>query len=312
MHDFITVFGNVAANGQTLLWSSAAIGRFAVDDPEILKAAGVTDKNATPLDQTKIGQLWDQLKLTTASPWSSSTPHGYRWDSSSQNWNSISKEFASTAEGEVHVFVPKTLGAQSIFWNVELPELRNPNHIDNTPKANPVTRITVHHLNEDAHDKVDKLVKDETDAIDALGKQRERNEISEVEFQAATEKIKKECAFQKQLIMRNSQTWVNRDISTATIQVPKMSASQKKSLDLGEPSHAEIINYILETQEDKAGTVTYENLHKMGQHWKGQIRGLRERRVAELLQEANLQKKILEKYNGLAGGIMYPVIWTAN
>ncbi|WP_089721548.1 hypothetical protein [Candidatus Entotheonella palauensis] len=47
MRDVITKFGDIASNGQTLLWSSMAIGRFAADDREILKAAGVTDQQGS-------------------------------------------------------------------------------------------------------------------------------------------------------------------------------------------------------------------------------------------------------------------------
>lgn len=61
--EFIRAFGPVAAQGSTLLWSSYGIDRFAVDDKDILKSAGVSDENAQALSQTAIGKLWDELKI---------------------------------------------------------------------------------------------------------------------------------------------------------------------------------------------------------------------------------------------------------
>ncbi|MDY7008274.1 MAG: hypothetical protein SWX82_31200 [Cyanobacteriota bacterium] len=224
--EFIRAFGPVAARGELLLWSSFAIGRFAVDDEDILRSAGVTDENAQPLDRTPIGQLWDVLKIATEDD----RGIGYIWDNQYNVWASVSKEIAANAEGEVHVFLPKNIGATTIFWNVELPELRNRMaQFTDDPK---VTNITIHRLTDDALKRVN---------------------------EAADDNAKKQ-------VMLESSSWQNLDFSEASLDVPNLSDRQTELLQDSNPLLlAQIANYVKSSQ---AGQITISRLTQIAQSWR--------------------------------------------
>ena len=227
--EFIRAFGPVAAQGSTLLWSSYGIGRFAVDDKEILKSAGVTDENAQALSQTAVGKVWDKLKIAAESD----EQIGYIWDSQYQVWASVSKELAANAEGEVHVFLPKNIGASTVFWNVELPELRKRMaKFTDDPK---VTKITIHRLTDDA-----------------------LKRVNEAENDAA-----------KKQVMLESSSWENLDFSEASLEVPQFSDKQKELLKDSNPSlFAQMENYV--SSNKTAGTITIRKLTDIARRWKKQ------------------------------------------
>ncbi|NET16139.1 MAG: hypothetical protein F6K08_26590 [Okeania sp. SIO1H6] len=228
--EFIRAFGPLAAKGSTLLWSSAGIGRFAVDDRHILKQAGVTDENAQPLDQTAIGKLWDRLKITTEDY----KQIGYIWDSQYNVWASVSKEIATNAKGEVHVFVPKNIAAYTIFWNVELPELRkNMAEFTQKPQSEQVTKITIHNLTDDALKMVN---------------------------EAADEDAKKQ-------VMLEPSSWQNLDFSEASLDVPNFSDKQKKLLQDSNPLLlAQMEKYV--SSNKTAGTITISKLTEIARRWR--------------------------------------------
>jgi len=112
--------GPLAAEGQTLLWSNFGIGRFATEHPSIREAAGLTEE-AQPLGMTPFGKLLDEILLTTDPE---AGERGVLWAHQLQIWNAASLEFARQSRGDVHVFVPEMISSQSVFWNVELQEIR--------------------------------------------------------------------------------------------------------------------------------------------------------------------------------------------
>lgn len=225
--EFIRAFGPVAAKGSTLLWSSYGIGRFAVDDKEILKSAGVTDEHAQPLDATEVGKLWDRLKITTQSD----EQIGYIWDSQYNVWSSVSKELAANAEGEVHVFLPKNIGASTVFWNVELPEMRQ--RMEGFTDDPKVTKITIHRLTDDALKRVNEAADDNA----------------------------------KRQVMLDSSSWENLDFSEASLEVPNFSDKQKELLKDSNPLlFANMENYV--SSNKTAGTITISKLTQIARRWK--------------------------------------------
>ena len=225
--EFIRAFGPVAAQGSTLLWSSYGIGRFAVDDKDILKSAGVTDENAQALSQTAVGKVWDKLKIAAESD----EQIGYIWDSQYQVWASVSKELAANAEGEVHVFLPKNIGASTVFWNVELPELRQ--RMAKFTDDPQVTKITIHRLTDDA-----------------------LKRVNEAENDAA-----------KKQVMLESSSWENLDFSEASLEVPPFSNKQKELLKDSNPLlFAQMENYV--SNNKTAATITIRKLTDIARRWK--------------------------------------------
>ncbi|AOX00099.1 hypothetical protein BJP34_12165 [Moorena producens PAL-8-15-08-1] len=233
--EFIRAFGPVAAQGSTLLWSSYAIGRFAAEDKEILRSAGVTDENAETLNKTEIGELWDKLKITTEMD----EQIGYIWDNQYHVWASVSKEFASNAKGEVHVFLPKNIAASTVFWNVELPELRkNMAEFTQKPESEQVTKITIHRLTNDALKRVN-------DAADDNAKRQ---------------------------VMLDSSSWQNLDFSEATLEVPKFSDKQNKLLEDSNPLlFTQMDNYVRNNQT--GGAITISKLTEIARRWRDKASG---------------------------------------
>jgi len=135
-------FAPVEAKGQTLLWSNFGIGRFAANDKDILEAAHVKG-DAQPMNKTQMGKLMDELEIANVPD-----KDVLIWDIQANVWSSISKEFASNARGVVHVFVPQYISSGSIFWKVELPELRKNEHVE---------KIYVHNLTKDAFKRVNDI-----------------------------------------------------------------------------------------------------------------------------------------------------------
>ncbi|NEQ76763.1 MAG: hypothetical protein F6K23_29320 [Okeania sp. SIO2C9] len=224
--DFIQNFGPVAAQGQTLLWSSYGIGRFAVDDKDILRSAGVTDQ-AQPLDQTKIGKLWDKLKITTKTY----PAIGYTWDVQYNIWTSVSKEIAANAEGDVEVFLPKNISSMSIFWNVELPELRQ--RMEQFTDDAKVNKITIHRLTNDALTRVNKAKNNNA----------------------------------KKRVMLEQGSWEALDFSEATLEVPQFSERQQKLLEDSNPIlYEQIDNYVKYSGE--TGEITIQKLRNIARAWK--------------------------------------------
>ncbi|WP_424102834.1 hypothetical protein [Moorena producens] len=258
VQEFIQAFGRVAAEGSTLLWSSYAIGRFAADDSDILKSAGVTDENAQTLNQTQVGKLWDQLKIITEMD----EQIGYIWDNQYNVWTSVSKEFASNAEGEVHVFLPKNIVSKTVFWNVELPELRKRMQpFTNDPK---VDKITIHRLTDDALKRVN-------DAADDNAKRQ---------------------------VMLDSSSWQNLDFSEATLDVPDFSDKQKglfnerelfKKLfqDSNPLLFARMDNYV--RNNETGGAITISKLTEIARRWRDKASG-----------NVELYRKIADKYGHFA------------
>ncbi|OZH51510.1 hypothetical protein AFK68_30610 [Hydrocoleum sp. CS-953] len=231
--NFIKAFGGeVSAKGSTLLWSDAGIGKFAAKNKEILKSAGVTDENAQILNQTQIGQLWDELNIVKED----SEEIGYIWDVKYNLWASVSKEFAENAKGEVHVFLPRNIGAYTVFWNVELPALRE--NMKKKTEPDRVTKITIHSLTDEAFERVE-----------------------------VTRKNKDENA--RREIMLDSNSWQNLDFSEATLEVPAFSDKQKELFQHSNPLFfAKMDDYVKNNKT--AGTITIRKLTDILRGWKGQ------------------------------------------
>ena len=197
--------GDVAARGSTFLWSNK-VGRFAAMDEKIREAAGVLEEGQALAD-TALGTLWDKIKVI-ADP---KEALGLTWDKSSQAWNAISKEFAVNADPKqpVHVFLPKYIGATTIFWNVELPELRN----------NGVKDITIHYLTDKAmndiseiENKIENEIKNEIKNHGLQNLSQDDEKIKEISKQKETlgnEKIKK-------ILKQKEGTWDNKKIMEAS------------------------------------------------------------------------------------------------
>ncbi|NEO89331.1 MAG: hypothetical protein F6K56_03340 [Moorea sp. SIO3G5] len=260
MQGFIKEFAPLAAKGSTLLWSSYAIGRFAAEDKEILKSAGVTDENAQTLNKTEIGQLWDKLKITGLLD-EEDKAIGYIWDNQYNVWASVSKEFASNAKGEVHVFLPKNIAASTVFWNVELPELRkNMAEFTQKPESEQVTKITIHRLTNDALQRVNEAADDNA----------------------------------KRQVMLDSSSWQNLDFSEATLDVPDFSDKQKglfnerelfKKLfqDSNPLLFARMDNYVRNNETGNA--ITISKLTEIARRWRDKASG-----------NVELYRKIADKY----------------
>lgn len=279
--EFIRAFGPVAARGELLLWSSFGIGRFAVDDEDILRSAGVTDENAQPLDQTPIGKLWDKLKIAIEDD----RGIGYIWDNQYNVWASVSKEIATNAEGEVHVFLPKNIGATTIFWNVELPELRNRMQpFTNDPK---VDKITIHRLTDAALAEVNEINNRQWEWQKKL--KDATNDDDKNRFQVEIDKCDRE---KKEVMLKTddnnrSISWQNLDFSEASLDVPNLSDRQTELLQDSNPLLlAQIDNYV---KSNQAGQITISRLTQIAQSW-------RNRATANV----ELYRQIADKYGHFA------------
>ncbi|MGD1701696.1 hypothetical protein [Dapis sp. BLCC M229] len=261
MQGFIREFAPLAAQGSTLLWSSYPIGRFAAEDSEILKSAGVKDENAQTLNNTQIGELWDKLNITGLLD-QEDKAIGYIWDNQYNVWASVSKEFASNAKGEVHVFLPKNIAASTVFWNVELPELRkNMAEFTEKPKSEQVSKITIHRLTDDALKRV-----------------------------GATIDSKDENA--RREIMLDSSSWQNLDFSEATLDVPDFSDKQKRLLQDSNPLlFARMDNYVASNKT--AGSITISKLTEIARRWKD--------KASSSSIDYPLYQKIARKYGHIRG-----------
>ncbi len=228
VHDFITAFGEVSAQGRTLLWSNFGIGRFAANDELIRQAAGVNDQ-AQALNDTAIGKLWDKLKLTSDMD---GGKIGMGWDRSSQVWNVVSKEFAANAKGHVDVFLPRAIGVWTIFWNVELPELRQrmAPYTDNPQ----VTGITIHRLTEAANNQIGSIAKDES--ISSGEKDQRKREL-----------------------MRQNGSWENIDISQAPLDIPG---------ETGERRFMAVVEEVLKKKPSQKKPLTMDKMQQFAQKWR--------------------------------------------
>jgi hypothetical protein len=179
-----------------LLWSKMNIGRFAVNNKEILRAAEA-NKDAKPMNLTVIGKLMDKLIMMEDN-------EVFTWNIKVQLWNAVSKEFAHSANGRVDVFIPRSISPSSIFWLVELPELHR--------KDNKVKEIYVHYLTKSAYEAVEKIHQLEEQLRDEL-----------------TDEKKEELEKQKTEIMKKENSWKNKKILQAKIEVPSSEEGKKGS-----------------------------------------------------------------------------------
>ena len=232
----ITSLGKVAAQGQTFLWSDARIGMFAAAERDIREAAGVLGAGQS-LEQTNIGKLWNKLEVIQKPD----EALGLNWDRSSQVWNSISKEFAANATGDVHVFLPKDIGALSIFWNVELPELRK--RMSPFTDSPAVTNITIHHPTDQA--------------LTQLREIDSNNDLTQEQKQT-----------QKRSLMTVSSNWESEDIMDASFQVQRISEKQKEAIrKTANPWSVGLMEVM--TERDKARkSITLNKLRDMGNKWR--------------------------------------------
>lgn len=232
----ITSLGKVAAQGQTFLWSDARIGMFAAAERDIREAAGVLGEGQS-LEQTSMGKLWGKLEVIQKPD----EAIGLNWDRSSQVWNSISKEFTANATGDVHVFLPKDIGALSIFWNVELPELRKlMSPFTDSPTVN---KITIHHPT----DRVVTQLRAIDDNKDLTPEQKQT---------------------QKRSLMAVSSNWESEDIMDASFQVQRISEKQKEAIrKAANPWSVGLMEVM--TERDKARkSITLNKLRDMGKKWR--------------------------------------------
>lgn len=232
----ITSIGKVAAQGQTFLWSDARISMFAAAEKDIREAAGVLGAGES-LEQTNIGKLWNKLEVIQKPE----EGIGLNWDRSSQVWNSISKEFAVNATGDVHVFLPKDIGALSIFWNVELPELRK--RMAGFTDSPTVNSITIHHPTDEALTQLRQI-----DSNDDLNPEQKKA--------------------QKRSLMTVSSNWESEDIMDASFQVQRISEKQKEAIRKSANPWSVGLMEVM-TERDKARkSITLNKLRDMGNKWR--------------------------------------------
>ncbi|NEP89361.1 MAG: hypothetical protein F6K18_22395 [Okeania sp. SIO2C2] len=289
--NFIQEFSSLAARGSTLLWSNYAIGRFAADDSDIIKSAGVTDENAQTLNQTQLGKLLDNLKITGLLD-EEDTAIGYIWDNQYNVWASMSKEFASKAEGEVHVFVPKNIAAYTVFWNVELPELRKRMQpLENDPK---VDKITIHHPTDEALKEIKEI-----DNKKLLSEEKLKAATNDDEKERLKEEIKQWDKEKKKVMLKTDDngrpiSWQNLDFSEATLEVPDFSNKQKGLFNerelfkrLFQDSNplllAKMDNYVRNNKT--RGAITISKLTEIARGWRDKTSG-----------NVELYRKIADKY----------------
>jgi hypothetical protein len=238
----IKSLGDVAAQGCTFLWSNQNIGMFAAAEQAIREAAGVFSSGQS-LEQMPLGKLWGELELLT----NPDKAMGLTWNNTSQAWNAISKEFAANAEGDVHVFLPKDIGALTIFWNVELPELRK----RMAPFMNPpkVKEITLHSPTEQTLRKLIEIEKNEN----------------------FTKEQKKEKKRELMTIQRN---WESKLIQNASIEIPEIQLTQAQKEEVIQvlknspnPRHLAVVESLTQSNTS-VKSITLNKLHNIGERWR--------------------------------------------
>jgi hypothetical protein len=259
----IKSLGDVAAQGCTFLWSNQNIGMFAAAEQGIREAVGVFSSGQS-LGETDLGELWGKLEVLR----NPDDAMGLTWDKTSQAWNAISKEFAANAEGEVHVFLPKDIGALTIFWNVELPELRK----RMKPFMNPskVTNITLHSPNDETLIKLLEIDKNTT----------------------LTEAQKK---INKRELMTIPNNWESKKIQNASIEVPKLTEAQKLVLKkLNTPQSAALLEILTESNTT-VKSITLKKLNHISERWRIQAELKRIQRQNQLMDKSKVIQNISNK-----------------
>ena len=265
----IQSLGDVAAQGCTFLWSNQNIGMFAAAEQAIREAAGVFSSGQS-LGQTSLGKLWGELEILK----NPDRAMGLTWDKTSQAWNAISKEFAANAEGDVHVFLPKDIGALTIFWNVELPELRQ----RMVPFMDPpkVNEITLH------------SPKDQT-LIQLL-------EIDKNETFTEAQKQEK-----KRELMTIPNNWESSKIKDTSIEIPgnQLTETQKEELkqvlkNSLNPRHLALVESLTQSNIS-VKSITLNKLSNIGARWR--INTLYNQLQKKQPTGKNLVKKIVQILN---------------
>jgi len=265
----IQSLGDVAAQGCTFLWTNQNIGMFATAEQAIREAAGVF-LSGQSLGQTSLRKLWGELEILK----NPDRAMGLTWDKTSQAWNAISKEFAANAEGDVHVFLPKHIGALTIFWNVELPELRK----RMVPFMDPpkVNEITLH------------SPKDQT-LIQLL-------EIDKNETFTEAQKQEK-----KRELMKIPNNWESSKIKDASIEIPgnQLTETQKEELkqvlkNSPNPRHLALVESLTQSNIS-VKCITLNKLSNIGARWR--INTLYNQLQKKQPTGKNLVKKIVQILN---------------
>ena len=232
----INSLGKVAAQGQTFLWSDARIGMFAAAEQEIREAAGVLGAGES-LEQTQIGKLWGTLEVIQKPD----EALGLNWDRMSQVWNAVSKEFAANATGDIHVFLPKDIGALSIFWNVELPELRK--HMSPFTDSPTVNSITIHHP---------------TDEVLTQLRQIDSNQ----------QLLPSEKQAQKRSLMTLRENWQSEDIMDASFEVKSLSEKQKEVIRKTANPWSLALMEVMTERDTARKSITLNQLRDIGNKWR--------------------------------------------
>lgn len=194
-------------SGQFGMWSQT--GRAAIEDPEIQKAAGASGQTVN-LEKTAVGSFFCQAKIFN-------DPRvGY--ERTHCQWAGLSAVFASSAKGEIEVFVPLDIDGQSIFWGSELPELRK--HMAPISDKPTVKKITVFHIKEQLVDAI-KSIDDERKKLDKLARDRPLTREEEAR--------RSELVASKDRLLKDPRTWVKKDLMDASINKLEM----KRLADFG-------------------------------------------------------------------------------
>ena len=135
----------------------------------------------------RIGQLFDNLELALNS-------NMMGWSRNKNMWTSVSHDFAASASGDVHVFLSDGIGEWSVFWNDELPELRNNENVNT---------IYCHYLTPNIAKEVSKINK-------------------------ANPNDKKQ---QIMLLIGNKEAWIHKEVDATPIITGDVTTAQQQSYD---------------------------------------------------------------------------------
>lgn len=199
IHDMIKEVNGFRGLDKIGLWSQ--VGRFAVEDPEIEAAAGAAAPSVN-LESTRVGKMLEKMTLfkDPAVP----------YDRAHAVWAGTSKEFAAQAKGEIDVYVPTDIGAQSIFWGNELPALRQ--RMAQASDSPSVSKVTLHHLKDDVAKGIGNLdMRRKT-----LARQLKDPNL-QPQARATLERELRETTQDQQDAMRDSSNWEKKDIMDAAV-----------------------------------------------------------------------------------------------
>lgn len=199
IHDMLKEVNGFRGLDKIGLWSQ--VGRFAVEDPQIEAAAGAAAPSVN-LESTRVGKMLEKMTLLK--------DPAVPYDRAHAVWAATSKEFAAQAKGEIDVYVPTDIGAQSIFWGNELPALRQ--RMVQASDSPSVSKVTVHHLKDDVAARIGNL-----DMKRKILARQLKDPNLKPDDRSTLERQLRETTEDQQDAMRDSNNWEKKDIMDAAV-----------------------------------------------------------------------------------------------